>query len=256
MKDFNVLVIDDEKICIEEVQTEVKWAKLDIDPVRVYGAGSVRQAEIFLKSTPVQIVICDIEMPNENGLDFIEWISEWVRFSGDPVECIMLTCHPEYQYVRRALQLGCLDYVLKPMEPEELEAALTKAVEKIESRREKNERLEKTQVQDTHEDIVYDKILPYIKEYLSESLSVELIAEHAALNPQYMMRMFKKKTGKSILSYVSEQRIALAKEMLLKTDWSLEVITEKIGYISPAHFGALFKRMEGISPGQYRKKYR
>ena len=237
MKDINVLVIDDEKICIEEVQTEVKWAKLDIDPVRVYGAGSVRQAEIFLKSTPVQIVICD-------------------RFSGDPVECIMLTCHPEYQYVRRALQLGCLDYVLKPMEPEELEAALTKAVEKIESRREKNERLEKTQVQDTHEDIVYDKILPYIKEYLSESLSVEQIAEHAALNPQYMMRMFKKKTGKSILSYVSEQRIALAKEMLLKTDWSLEVITEKIGYISPAHFGALFKRMEGISPGQYRKKYR
>ena len=159
MKDINVLVIDDEKICIEEVQTEVKWAKLDIDPVRVYGAGSVRQAEIFLKSTPVQIIICDIEMPNENGLDFIEWISEWVRFSGDPVECIMLTCHPEYQYVRRALQLGCLDYVLKPMEPEELEAALTKAVEKIESRRQKNERLEKTQVQDTHEDIVYDKIL-------------------------------------------------------------------------------------------------
>ncbi len=256
MKDINVLVIDDEKICIEEVQTEVNWEKLDIDPARVYGVGSVRQAQNFLKGHPIHIVICDIEMPNENGLDFIEWISEWVRFSGEPVECIMLTCHPEYQYVRRALQLGCRDYVLKPMDPAELEAALRKAADSVELRREKNSRLETDRVKDVHEDVVYDKILPYIKAHLSDPLSVDQLAAYVALNPQYLMRMFKKKTGKSILAYVSEERIALAKEMLLKTDWSLETITEKIGYISPAHFGALFKKFEGMSPGQYRKKFR
>lgn len=256
MKDINVLIIDDERICVEEVQDEINWAGLGIDPGHVFGAGSVRQAQSFLKDHPIHIVICDIEMPNENGLAFIEWITEWVRFSGEPVECIMLTCHPEYQYIRRALQLGCLDYVLKPMEPEELETVLQKAVERIEADRQKAMIKPALSTADMYEDIVYSKILPYIDENLATQLSVKDIAEHVSLNPQYMMRLFKKKTGKSVLAYVTDRRMELARELLLKTDWSIETITEKCGYISSAHFASLFKRLEGMAPGQYRKKSR
>lgn len=256
MKAINVLIIDDEKICVEEVQNEINWKTLGIDSSCVFGANSVRQARNFLKNHPIHIVICDIEMPNENGLAFIEWITEWVRFSGEPVECIMLTCHPEYQYIRRALQLGCLDYVLKPMEPEELEAVLKRAVERIETGRQNARMKSKITSEDSYEDIVYEKILPYIDENLAKQLSVKDIADYVSLNPQYMMRLFKKKTGKGVWAYVTDCRMKLAKDLLLKTDWPIEAITEKCGYISSAHFASLFKRLEDVTPGQYRKNFR
>lgn len=256
MKGIGVLIVDDERICVDGLMTEIRWEALGISPDHVYGAYSVRQAKNIINDHMVNIVICDIEMPNENGLDFIEMITERTRLTEDPVECIMLTCHPEYAFIRRALQLGCLDYVLKPMEPEEVEEVLKKAVANIEERNKKIRTRSKLTGLDTYENVVYGKIIPFIEENLTSSFSVETIADHVGLNPQYMMRLFKKETGRSILVFVTGRRMEIAKEMLLKTDWSIENITEKIGYVSPAHFSSLFKRVEGISPGQYRKKYR
>ena len=256
MEQIQVLIIDDEKICVEELIQTVGWATLGIGTECVHRAYSVRQAQNFLKSNSVHIVICDIEMPNGNGLDFIEWLTEWARFAEEPVECIMLTCHPEYEYIRRALQLGCLDYVLKPMDPEEMEAVIKKAVEKVREREKRFLREARVAKEQVQPNLVYQRIIPYIEEHLTESISVDTIAEYVALNPHYMMRLFKKETGESILGYITAERIELAKEMLLKTDWPIELISEKSGYFSVTHFGNMFKRREGMTPGQYRKEHR
>lgn len=256
MTEIHVLVIDDEKICVDGLKEDIDWGALGIAPDAVAGVYSVRQAQNYLRDHEVHIIICDVEMPGKNGLDFIEWITEWARFTNGPMECIMLTCHPEYEFVRRALQLGCLDYVLKPMDPEEMEQVLIKAVSRIRERENKEQRTARLDSADSHSDVVYGKIIPYIEENLTGAISVEMIADHVSLNPQYMMRMFKKETGYSVLVYVTNRRMEMAKEMLLKTDWSIEKITEEVGYFSTAHFGKLFKKSEGISPGQYRKEHR
>ena len=267
-EDIRVLAIDDEKICIEELRESVNWEKLGILPEHVYKAGTVRQAQRVLSAGNLDIIICDIEMPGENGLDFIEWMTEWSRFESR-VECIMLTCHPEFEYIRRALRLGCLDYLLKPLDAQEMERVLEKAINRIKKRREKDEKDLKdtgfeTQVtirptesmsdgSERHNSIVFDQIIPYIDAHVTESISVDSIAEHVSMNPQYMMRLFKKETGRTILVYVTDKRVKLAKEYLTKTDMSIEEITEKVGYYSAAHFNSVFKRVTGMSPGQYRK---
>lgn len=256
MTEIHVLIIDDEKICVEELKEDIEWEGLGIRPDVVTGVYSVRQAQNYLRDHEAHIVICDVEMPGKNGLDFIEWITEWARFTNGPMECIMLTCHPEYEFVRRALQLGCLDYVLKPMDPAEMEQVLAKAVSRIREREKKEQRSGRLEHAGACTDAVYGRIIPYIEENLTKSISVEMIADHVSLNPQYMMRMFKKETGESILVYVTNRRMEMAREMLLKTDWSIEKITEEVGYFSTAHFGKLFKKIEGISPGQYRKDHR
>lgn len=256
MTEIHVLAIHDEKICVEDLKEAINWEGLGIGPKAVAGAYSVRQAQNYVKDNPVHIIICDVEMPGKNGLDFIEWITEWARFTSEPMECIMLTCHPEYEFVRRGLQLGCLDYVLKPMNPEEMEQVLAKAVSRIREREKKEQRTARVESTEVCPGIVYGKIIPYIEANLTKSISVEMIADYVSLNPQYMMRMFKKETGESILVYVTNRRMEMAKEMLLKTDWPIERITEQVGYFSTAHFGKLFKKLEGISPGQYRKEHR
>ena len=115
---------------------------------------------------------------------------------------------------------------------------------------------ENIEAKDEHTDVIYGKVIPYIEKNLTESFSIDDIAKYVALNPQYMMRLFKKTTGKSVLTYITELRMEKAKELLIKTDCSIENITEKIGYFSVAHFSQLFKKIEGITPGKYRKNFR
>ena len=195
-------------------------------------------------------------MPGENGLDMIEWATEYTQFSAEPMVYIILTCHPEYEYLRKAMQLGCLDYLLKPVDLSEICSCLKKAVSVLQEKRLEGSRssLHADDYQ-KREDLLKDRVFPFIESHLGEQFSVADIAKDVGFNPQYLMRIFKKSTGLSVLEYVTSRRIDLAKEMLLKTDWPLTVISEKVGYLNYTYFMKVFKAAEAITPGEYRKRY-
>lgn len=252
MNTYSVLILDDEEFSVDVLMEDIHWEKCGIS--QVHGVYSVRQAKEFLKKNAVNILICDIEMPGENGLDLVEWAMEYARFSKDPMICIMLTCHPEYSFLRKAMQLGCQDYLLKPVDKEDLEASLKKAVEAL-NLRSKAYRQEPEKEPESGRDIIRQKVLPYIHQNLTEPFTVSELAQNVSLNPQYMMRLFKKETNMSVLEYVTEQRILRAKELLLSTDSSIENIAVQLGYYNYTYFMKVFKRNMGMSPGQYRKQY-
>ena len=110
MNDYSVLLIDDEEFFLEVLIEDTDWQACGISNVK--GVYSVKEAKDYLREHSVQILLCDVEMPGESGLDLIEWVMEYARFSGEPLICIMLTCHPEYNFLRKAMQLGCQDYLL------------------------------------------------------------------------------------------------------------------------------------------------
>lgn len=89
MSEIKVLIIDDEEFCVQALIEDISWKKCGITSVE--GVYSVRQAKLYLEKNKADILICDIEMPGESGLDLVEWVMEWARFCGDPAECIMLT---------------------------------------------------------------------------------------------------------------------------------------------------------------------
>lgn len=253
MKEISALVLDDELFSVEVLLEEVPWEKYGITTVSC--ASSVREAKKYLQSHAVNIMLCDIEMPGESGLDMVEWSTEYTRFSAEPMVCIILTCHPKYEYLRKALQLGCLDYLLKPVDLSDLGRSLEKAISVIQQKRleiRQNPVLEDAR---KSEDLLTDKVFPFIEKHLDSQFSVTDIADHVALNPQYLMRVFKKSTGMSILEYVTKKRIEHAKELLIKTDWPLTSISEKVGYVNYTYFMKVFKSLEAITPGEYRKRY-
>lgn len=252
MGDKSVLLLDDEEFTLEVLKEDVHWAQCGVGRVR--GATSVREAKAFLKEEDADILLCDIEMPGESGLDLVEWAMEYVRFSGMPMVCIMLTCHPEYEFLRKAMQLGCLDYLLKPVDVEELEAVLKKAVQVLEKQGEGKPPAPRPGA-DSGKDLVRTKVLPYIEENLAASFSVSDLADLVSLNPQYLMRVFKKNTGMSILEYVTSRRMEKSKELLLTTGLSIENIAEEVGYFNYTYFMKVFKRTQGVSPGEYRRQY-
>lgn len=124
-----LLIVDDEVYIANKIKSSVNWEELDISSIFV--VHNIRQAKEVFENNSIDIMICDIEMPQGNGIELLAWIRERNR----KTESIFLTCHAEFEYTKQAIQLGSLDYLLKPAPPEELRAVVLKAIKKINKER-------------------------------------------------------------------------------------------------------------------------
>ena len=138
---MRLLLVDDDKIIINSMPSAFPWADWGITGIRT--AWSIKEAKKILAREQIDILLCDIEMPMGTGIELIEWMQKEIPV---PVVTILLTCHSEFQYAKRALQLGCSNYLLKPAEEGELKKAVLDAEEKVmELRKQETERKRREQ---------------------------------------------------------------------------------------------------------------
>lgn len=125
MREYGLLVVDDEIFAVRGITEGIHWEELGIG--HVYGACSVQEAMEILRTESVDVVITDIEMPKENGLDLLAWISE-----NDPgIRVLMLTAYARFDYAAQALHYRAKDYILKPVAHEELRKIVADCIEEI-----------------------------------------------------------------------------------------------------------------------------
>lgn len=125
---MRALMVDDEPLALECARSMLDWAAEGVD--RVETARSAAQAKALLERGGVDILLCDIEMPGGSGLELVEW----VRRQGISAQVILLTAHGDFGYAKRAVGLGCLGYLLKPIDPEELRESVRGAVQIVRQR--------------------------------------------------------------------------------------------------------------------------
>lgn len=125
---MNLLIVDDEILVVDYLKMIIK--EMFSDTLTVFEAYNVEESRKMMSKQDIQIVLCDIEMPMGNGMELLEWIRQ------EEMDCsfLFLTCHEEFKYAQKALQLGCSDYLLKPIEPENLKQVLYKTVRDYENR--------------------------------------------------------------------------------------------------------------------------
>ncbi len=92
--------------------------------------------------------------------------------------------------------------------------------------------------------------------YSNSNLSVGMIGDMVELVPNYLSTVFKKQTGQSLLDYIQSVRIQMAKELLRDSNRGLKDISIEVGFTNTDSFTRVFKKHEGITPGQYRKQQR
>jgi len=129
---YQLLLVDDEVHAIEGVKSDLDLAKLNIN--QLFIANNVKQAREILLQEHIDILLCDIEMPKGSGLELLSWIRDQ-QYS---TVTIFLTSHADFRYAKEALQLGSMDYLLKPVLKEELEQVITKAQQEIDKHSEMN----------------------------------------------------------------------------------------------------------------------
>ncbi len=105
-------------------------------------------------------------------------------------------------------------------------------------------------------DVLLQKLLRYIEQhYTDTTLSLTSLAEHFKLTPSYISEYFKERTGLKYVEYLATLRITRAKELLLTApDLKISDICSRIGFMNTETFIRTFKRLEGISPGKFRKQ--
>ena len=127
--EIKALLVDDEEQCVKTLQDGIDWKGLGVG--ETFGAYNAVQAREIMKEKTISLILCDIEMPGESGLEFISSVREKADLDDENIECIILTCYPDYKFMRKAMQIGCSDYLIKPLDTDEMTAVLEKAVEKI-----------------------------------------------------------------------------------------------------------------------------
>jgi len=100
----------------------------------------------------------------------------------------------------------------------------------------------------------FHEVLNYIKEHLHEQLSVAGLAERFNLSSDHFSRVFQQKFGMRPSSYIQTVRIERSETLLLTTDKTLAEIADKTGWESVSYYTRIFKRINGRTPGQFRKE--
>ncbi len=125
-----LLIVDDEVHAVRGLQAGVDWSKVRV--TELFTAHSMKQAQEVYAEHRIDLMICDIEMPQGSGIDLLSWVRE----HSPQTETVFLTCHSDFGYAKRAIKLDSFDYLLKPVDYEELEDVLLRAIAKIRKDRE------------------------------------------------------------------------------------------------------------------------
>ncbi len=99
-----------------------------------------------------------------------------------------------------------------------------------------------------------EAITAYInRKYLESDFSIQMIAEHFEISLSNLSHFFKKRTNMNVSEYITLLKINMAKKLLRETDMSVTQIVKTIGYYQASGFIRKFKKVEGCTPGEFRK---
>jgi len=110
-----------------------------------------------------------------------------------------------------------------------------------------------TPVDDKSKNDRLSEVYKYVKEHYMEDISLENISKLANLTPPSFCRLFKARTKKHFVEYLSEVRISNACKYLMETDRSISAIAYECGYKTVSNFNKLFKKITGVTPQTYKK---
>lgn len=254
---LKVLVVDDEMLVRKGIVMETDWGALGCAVVAEAENG-MEGIEAAHKYAP-DLIISDIRMPKLDGIGMLRQLRE----EGSRVEVIFLTAYSEFEYAREALKLVAFDYLLKPFEDGELEAAVAKVRGRIEAGRSEERRQEEGKILPFKEIKGGDKsryieeAIAYIAEHYAESdIGVGTVAESLGLSEGHLSHLFKKETDYTVMAYITRCRMRAAMKLLENCRYKVYEVAEMVGYKDITYFSSTFKKIVGVSPSEYQNKRR
>lgn len=347
---YKVMIVDDMEIVRLQLKRLKIWGEVSGFEI-TEEARNGHEAFLKLQANTVDLIITDIRMPMVNGVELLENVMKEKL-----VPCVVLLSeYSEFEYARKGIVLGAFDYLVKPVNIEDITKLLERAKLFILQKKEEEKKLkaydplldikeifelfesgksvenlassifnkliisenDKTRMYNLIErlpeeilKVICENIPWFIKfvdasylrklnnydinsldklrgNYLSfiknlenkmfylyfgksygslineisilvlqkveEKVNLSIISDDLHMNKNYICELFKKKTGVSLLDYMTRVKMERAKKLLIESDARSYEISDRLGYRDSEYFSRLFKKYSGISPTEYRK---
>jgi Response regulator containing CheY-like receiver domain and AraC-type DNA-binding domain len=244
---WSALVVDDEEV-IREGLLALPWKALGFDSARSAQDGA--EALQLLEASPADLVLTDIRMPVLDGLGLSNAIRErWPR-----TRTIILTGYREFEDIQVALRARVVDYILKPMDPLELESIIREVAAGLDAgqtaaSRRLGEELDSRQLR-----WAVQEAIRLVKDRLSCPPTLAEVAARGNMHPSYFSLQFKKAVGMNYVDYLRKLRIEEAERLLKESELRIYEIGAAVGYHDAKHFAQTFKEVTGLSPIAYRQR--
>jgi YesN/AraC family two-component response regulator len=240
---YKVVIADDEKLTLELIRNCVDWHAHDIQIV-----AAVQDADTALErciAHQPDLLITDIQMEPVSGLE----LANRVRRALPSVCDVLPTGYDYFSYAREGIRIGVDDYLLKPIDEQELLECIQRIRKKAPA--------EPAGFTGKNSCGMMAMILEDIAQNLSDpQLSLVKLAKKYYVDPCYLSRAFKNQTGINFADYLHSMRIAHAKQLLAQSDMKAYEIAAAIGVEDRRYFSSFFKKHTGLTIRQYKKSQR
>lgn len=259
---YKVAIIDDEPLIVEGLSRTMAWEKWNC---RVIGtAGDGREGMELIREKRPDIVITDICMPKMDGLNMIAGL----KSEFPDMQLIILTGYREFEYAREAISLGVARFLLKPSRMNELEEAIETVTGRLDQENRPissagfadaepalSQKEEEEEENSEANSFIVKNALEYIRANSREKLRLSDVAEQVYVSQWHLSKLLNKHTGKTFSDILNGARMERSKELLKNPSLRICDVAEMVGFQDLAHFSRVFKRMEGMSAGEYRNTH-
>ena len=255
---YKVLIVEDEDIIRKGLMFMVNWQEAGCV---VVGEGVDGQDGLEkIRENRPDIVIVDINMPVKDGLAMLE---ESIGQYG--YDAIIVSGYSEFEYARKAIGLGVTEYLLKPVNFNELYDALDKIIRKQTAAARLRDDMKQIDMEKKKlgilDGISCDKVkegnryvefmMDYIKEHYYSRVSLTDVSEQCGMSCTYLGSKFKSDTGYTFNDFLNRYRMQKAVELLKENKYKVYEIADLVGFSDYKYFIKVFKKYVGCSPVKF-----
>ncbi len=242
---YRVIIVEDERLIAKNIAKHIEEENPRFKVCGIFSNGM--DALDAIRQQPPDVVFTDISMPVMTGLE----LAGELQSTMNTIRCVIITGYADFEYARSALHYGVKDYLLKPVDREELHKVLMNLELSFADIAEAGRSEEHPETDLSPEEIVR-LVKEYIHQHYSEELDLNTISQKLGFSSSYLTKIFNRIEQTPPSKYIRGYRMGIAKQLMSDKKMTLQQVAAAVGYNDPFHFSKSFKQTCGTTPTEYR----
>lgn len=244
---YRLLIVDDEEDIRRGLAELFPWREVGFEVVGTAENG--RQALDVVAAGGVDALLSDIRMPVMSGIELARSLSD----AGLAVPIVFLSAYRDFSYARQAIKHGVRDYVLKPTDYEELRTVFSRLKRDLDRGRPASAGGRGAARRSEGGDPFVAAVRGHVERDPAKA-SLKSTARVVGMNPQYVSRLFRERTGEHFHVFLARTRMEEAARLLRDGAYRAYEVSAMVGYSNQKNFTRAFKRHFGVAPLAFRRR--
>lgn len=244
---YTVIVAEDEELLLNNLVKKIQNADPDFQVAGTAQTGD--QALSLVEKLHPDVIITDIRMPVMDGISLLTKVRSQFPF----IKFIITSGFSDFEYAKKAISLKVSDYLLKPVDPDELQDALHKIKHEFQIASKDYESVFNVGTASMSPAQIASVLRDFIIKNYRDDINLNLIADNMNYSPSYLTKIFCQAYDCTPTKYLINLRMHQAQKLLLhEPSLSVRQIGEMCGYHDQGYFSRIFKKHTGKSPLEFR----